>query len=110
MTERRPVVPRRAAVDDIHAAIEHYRDQAGPDLAVAFVDAVEQTFDLLARHPAVGSPRYAHELDLPGLRCHPIAGFPFLAFYLEGTESVDVLRVLHAQRDIPESLRMPSDI
>ena len=108
MTDRRSVVPRQAAVDDVHAAIEHYRAEVGPDVAVAFVDAVEQTFDLLARHPAVGSPRYAHELDLPGLRSQPIAGFPFLAFYVERADHVDVWRILHGHRDIPESLQMPS--
>ena len=108
MADRSPVVPRRAAVDDVHAAIEHYRAEVGPDVAVAFVDAVEQTFDLLARHPAVGSPRYAHELDLPGLRSQPIAGFLFLVFYVERADHVDVWRVLHGHRDIPESLQMPS--
>lgn len=108
MVDRRAVVPRRAAVDDIRAAIEHHRAEAGPDVAVAFVDAIEQTFDLLARHPAVGSHRYAHELDLPGLRSHPIAGFPFLVFYVERADQVDVWRILHGHRDIPESLHMPS--
>ena len=109
MPELRPVVPRRAAVEDVHAAIEHYRTNVGPGVAVAFVDAIEQTFDLLAQHPAAGSPRYAHELDLPGLRSHPIAGFPFLVFYGERADHVDVWRVLHGHRDIPESLRMPPD-
>lgn len=109
MTDRRPVLPRRGAVDDVHAAIEHYRAEAGPAVAVAFVDAIEQTFDLLARHPAAGSPRYAHELDLPGLRSHPIADFPFLVFYVERHDHVDVWRVLHGHRDIPESLRMAGD-
>lgn len=105
MVDRRPVVPRRAAVDDVNAAIEHYRNETGLEVAVAFVDAIEQTFDLLARHPAVGSPRYAHELDLPGLRSHPIAGFSFLVFYVELAEQVDVWRVRHGHRDLPEPLR-----
>jgi toxin ParE1/3/4 len=109
MTDRSPVVPRRAAVDDVHAAIEHYRAEAGHEIAVAFVDALEQTFDLLARHSAAGSPRYAHELDLPGLRSHPIAGFPFLVFYVERANHLDVWRVLHGHRDIPESLRTAPD-
>src|SRR5690606_13303985 len=69
---------RRRGVSRQCAAGKHHRAEAGPDVAVAFVDAVEETFDLLVRHPAVDSPRYAHELDLPGLRSHPIAGFPFL--------------------------------
>ena len=108
MADPKSVVPRRAAVDDVREAVEHYRAEAGADVAVAFVDAIRQTFDLLARHPAAGSPRYAHELDLPDVRSHPIAGFPFLVFYVERADHVDVWRVLHGHRDIPESLQVPS--
>ena len=48
-----------------------------------------------------GSPRYAHELNLPGLRFWPLTRFPYLVFYFEHDNYVDVWRVLHQQRDIP---------
>ena len=54
-----------------------------------------------ARHPASGSPRYAHELDLPDLRFWPLKRYPCLVFYVERRDHIDVWRVLHGQRDIP---------
>jgi toxin ParE1/3/4 len=82
-------------------------DVAEVDAATArrFIDAVEQAVRLIARQPGIGSPRYAVELDWPGLRTHPVQRFPYLIFYLEQTGHLDVLRVLHAHRDIPGSLQ-----
>ncbi|MDE0423122.1 MAG: type II toxin-antitoxin system RelE/ParE family toxin [Gammaproteobacteria bacterium] len=56
-------------------------------------------------HPAVGSPRYAHELGVPGLRSRSTGRFPYLIFYVDHEEEVDVWRVLHAARDIPARMR-----
>lgn len=55
----------------------------------------------IGRHPASGSRRYAHELNLPGLRFRPLSRYPHLVFYLERADRIDVWRVLHGQRDIP---------
>jgi toxin ParE1/3/4 len=38
---------------------------------------------------------------LPGLRSWPLAKLPFLVFYVEQTDHVDVWRVPHGERDIP---------
>ena len=54
-----------------------------------------------ARHPATGSARYALELNLPGLRSWPLKHYPYLVFYVERADHIDVWRVLHSQRDIP---------
>lgn len=43
---------------------------------------------------------YGHELELPGLRSRKMVRFPFLVFYVERDNHVDVWRMLHAQRDI----------
>ncbi|MBU6440076.1 MAG: type II toxin-antitoxin system RelE/ParE family toxin [Betaproteobacteria bacterium] len=45
-------------------------------------------------------PRYAHELNLPGLRSWSLTRYPYLVFYVEQPDHVDVWRVLHGQRDI----------
>jgi len=58
----------------------------------------------IARQPATGSPRYAHELDLPGLRCWPLRRYPYLVFYVELPRHVDVWRILHRRRDIPAAM------
>lgn len=31
---------------------------------------------LLGRQPGIGSPRWAHELGIEGLRCWPLTGYP----------------------------------
>lgn len=48
-------------------AVEYYLPEAGSTGALAFIDAVEVCLRLIGEHPATGSSRYAHELDLPGL-------------------------------------------
>jgi toxin ParE1/3/4 len=103
--ERYQVVPRRLATQDLRDAAAHYAAEVGAATARRFIDAVEQAFTLIARQPRIGSPRYAVELDWPGLRTHPVQRFPYLVFYLEQTDHLDVLRVLHAHRDISASLQ-----
>jgi hypothetical protein len=36
-----------------------------------FIDALEQAYDGIGRHPVTGPPRYGHDLNLPGLRSWP---------------------------------------
>ncbi|MCY3505287.1 MAG: type II toxin-antitoxin system RelE/ParE family toxin, partial [Chloroflexi bacterium] len=38
-----------------------------------------------------------------------VTGFPYMVFYVEREADVDVWRVLHAARDIPEWLRQPRE-
>jgi toxin ParE1/3/4 len=101
------VRPRAQARRDIADQIDFYLREAGEAVALGFIDAVENAFRLIGAHSGAGSPRYAHELDLPGLRSVPIHGFPFLVFYVARPDHVDVWRVLHAQRDIPAWLQAP---
>ena len=98
-------VPRQLAARDIDEALSYYLEHAGESTALTFIDALEQAFRHIAISPATGSPRYAHELDLPGLRFWPLHHFPYLIFYIENANSIDVWRVLHGQRDIPAQLQ-----
>jgi toxin ParE1/3/4 len=104
-----PVIPRGLATQDLRDAAAHYAREADPATARRFIDAVEQAFTLIARQPGIGFPRYAVELDLPGLRARPVEQFPYVIFYFERTEHIDVVRILHARRDIPASLQDPAD-
>jgi toxin ParE1/3/4 len=104
-----PVIPRRLATQDVRDATAHYAAEADPATARRFIDAVEQAFTLIARQPGIGSPRYSVELDLPGLRARPVEQFPYLIFYFERTDHIDVVRILHAHRDIPASLHGPAE-
>jgi toxin ParE1/3/4 len=97
----KPVVPREQAHRDVEDAIAHYLAEGAKTAALGFIDALEKTYRHIGRHPATGSPRYAHALNLPGLRSWPLTRYPYLVFYVERSDHVDVWRVLHGQRDIP---------
>ena len=103
----KPVVPREQARRDVEAAIDHYADEAGADVAFGFIDALENADRLIAARPATGSPRYGHELGLPGLRHRRLKRYPYLIFHVDRDGHVDIWRVLHAQRDIPARLQEP---
>lgn len=56
--------------------------------------------------PGIGSQRYANVALVPGVRMIKVKGFEnYLLFYLEREASIDVIRVLHSARDIPEALQ-----
>ena len=97
----KPIIPRSVAYQDVDAAIDFYLTEGSDQIALKFIDAIEQAYTHISRHPATGSPRYAHALDLPGLRCWPLKRFPYLVFYIEQNDHIDVWRVLHGLRDIP---------
>ncbi len=97
----KPVVPRALANRDVDEAIEHYLGEASPQAALGFVEALDEAYAHIGRHPATGSSRYAHELDLPDLRFWPLKRYPHMVFYVERGDHIDVWRVLHGQRDIP---------
>ena len=95
------VIPRVQAELDIQEALNFYLEEAGAETALSFIGALEIATAHIGRHPAAGSPRYAHELSLPGLRHWPVKKFPYLLFYIEQPQHVDVWRLLHSERDIP---------
>lgn len=97
----KPVIPRELANRDVDEALDHYLSDGADQAALGFIEALEQAYAHIGRHPASGSPRYAHELNLPGLRFWPLSRYPHLVFYLERADRIDVWRVLHGQRDIP---------
>ena len=105
----KPVITREQAQRDIDEAIDYYLKEAGDRVALRFIDAVEAAFRSIGQAPAAGSPRYAYELNLPGLRTRLLKRFPYLVFYVETADHIDVWRVLHAKRDIPAWLQEPAD-
>ena len=96
-----PVVPRAMARADMDEAITHLIAEACVDTALNFIAEIETAFAMLGEFPAAGSPRWAHELSLPGLRSWRFGNFPWLICYVAHDDRVDVWRVLHAKRDMP---------
>lgn len=105
----KPVVPRELANRDVEEAITYYLGAGGESAALGFIDAVEQAFAHIGRHPGTGSPRYAQLLDLSDLRFWALKRYPHLVFYVERDDHIDVWRVLHGQRDIPAWMREPEE-
>ena len=71
--------------------------------------ALAQAYAHISRYAATGLPRYAHGLNLPGLRFWPLTCYPHLVFYIEMDDHVDVWRVLHGERDIPAWMHQPNE-
>jgi toxin ParE1/3/4 len=97
------------ALRDVEQALVYYLDEDAPSAALGLIDALEKAYSHISRHPATGSPRYAHELNLPGLRFWPLTRYPPGVFYIEKEDHIDVWRVLHGQRDIPAWLQTEPD-
>lgn len=70
------VVVTAAARRDVEEAIAHYLDEAGPQVALDFIDALHDALRHLSDDPQSGSPRYGHEVNLPGLRSWPLQSLP----------------------------------
>lgn len=104
----KPVIPRELANLDVDEAIDYYLGEGSESAAFGFVDSLQQAYLHIGRHPATGSSRYGHELDLPGLRDCPLKHYPHWVFYIEREDHIDVWRVLHGQRDIPAWMHEPN--
>ncbi|WP_173519213.1 type II toxin-antitoxin system RelE/ParE family toxin [Ensifer sesbaniae] len=103
------IIPRQSARSDVEAAIDYYAREAGTEVAVGFIDAVQAAYALIARHPEAGLLRYAYELGLPDLRSVSVKRYPYLVFYRDQPDQVDVWRVLHAKQDIPQWTLEPNN-
>lgn len=95
------IIPREQANRDVDDAVACYLSEVSEAVALGFIDALDKAYNHIGRHPATGSPRYSHELNLPGLRAWPLTRYPHIVFYVERPDHIDVWRVLHGQRDIP---------
>ncbi len=88
------VVVRPQADDDL---LEIAAYIARDDLAAAerLIDAIDSKFQLLANSPGLGRRRV--ELA-PGLRSLPFGNY--VVFYRPLADGIEVVRVLHAKRDL----------
>jgi toxin ParE1/3/4 len=105
----KPVVPRELALQDVDEALAYYLSENAEAAALGLIEALAQAYAHIGRHPATGSPRYAHELNLPGLRTWQLNKYPHVVFYVAHSDHIDVWRVLHGQRDIPAWMQAPED-
>ena len=59
---------------DIRSAFDFYISEAA-HAAASFIDELEYATRHIELNPATGSPRYAHELNIPRLRFWPLKVF-----------------------------------
>lgn len=99
----KPLRLREQARIDADEAAAWYAEQGGLALELAFVDALEAAYDLIQRHPGVGSIRHAeHAPGLPApLRFLPLERFErHLIYYIDLPEHLEVIRIWHASRGL----------
>lgn len=101
----KPVQFRDLATHDLDSAADYYVAHAGANVALRFVNAVEAATRRVGKHPGLGSLRFAYELAIPDLRATTIGKFPYVMFYVECNDVIEVWRVLHAGQDIPTTLQ-----
>ncbi len=96
---RKPRAPRDLA------DLATYIGQSNPAAAARFLDSAEETLALLAESPYIGSPWESDHRRCRDLRCWPVRGFPnHLVFYRPVRGGIDLIRVLHAARDLERLL------
>ncbi|MFB2920031.1 MULTISPECIES: type II toxin-antitoxin system RelE/ParE family toxin [Aerosakkonema] len=104
MTRRISISPRASFDLDDHF---EYIAESNFDAAVRFFDSARQTFAKIAQTPGIGKRCVVENPRLAGLRKWGVKGFEnYLIFYLDSGEIVEIVRILHAARDIPTILEM----
>jgi toxin ParE1/3/4 len=105
MTKR--VVQRRLAEQDIvDQAVHIHRDN--PASARRFLEAVDHALAMLLDMPEIGAPR--HHGGIEGLRMWRVRSFErHLIFYRPVADGIEVIRVLHASRDLAALLDEESE-
>ena len=104
----KPLVRLEQADLDVQQALDYYLIEA-PHMALSFLDALEKAYIHIQRYPGTGSLRYAHALDIPGLRFWQCLRFPQMVFYVERIDHIALVRVLHGSRDVPATFQDLTD-
>lgn len=100
----------KAKQDIIDQASYLYNVDPMSDASERFLTAAENAFSRLADFPGVGAAYSSAASSLAGLRRWPIPGFRnYLVFYRSVEADVEIIRVLHAARDINAALEEDDD-
>ena len=102
MTKSIIIAPRASQDLDEHFV---YIAQNNPNAALRFFDTTRQTIARLAQMSGIGRLYPVQNSRLEGLRRSPIKGFEnYLIFYLSFNDHIEIIRILHAARDLEEVL------
>lgn len=100
MTEKR-IERHSSVIEDDLPGIYGFIAKGDSAAAERVLDAVEETFRQISRHPECGMLFRTRNAKLQGLRMLPVSGFQnYLVFYRDEGESVRVLYVVHGARHL----------
>ena len=90
------------AMLDMAAHILYLNRKAGAEVALRFVDSVEEALGRLEQFPQLGRLRHFRQ---PGLRSWMVPGFRrWLLFYLSTENGIRLYRVIHSAMDLETQL------
>ena len=89
---------RPQALRDRQMEVRYYRKEAGTKVAVQWVKVTHAALDQIELGP--GLPVLGKTLGIPGLRTWWVSRFPFLWFYFERDDHLDVVRILGERQDV----------
>jgi toxin ParE1/3/4 len=98
MTKKILITPKaNQDLDDCFA----YISQDNPETALQFFDSTRITIAQIARMPRIGSIFTTNDNRLQDLRKWSVKDFrKYLIFYIDREDVVEIVRILHATRDI----------
>ncbi len=100
----KPIFPHRHAIADADDVIDYYSEYAGTLISQNFALAIDEAYACLSRHPNIGSPRTALDLDIEGIKSWSLKRFPHQIYYRVFDDRIELCRVLHPKRDITQSM------
>src|SRR2546426_6833914 len=90
------------AMLDMAAHVLYLNREAGAEIALRFVDAVEEALDRLEQFPHLGRVRHFRQ---SGSRSWMVPGFRrWLLFYLPIKDGIRLYRVIHSAMDLEAQL------
>jgi toxin ParE1/3/4 len=105
VSESRYVVSPKAD-QDLEDQAYYYAIGANPEVGHRFLVAAHDTFALLATQPNMGWHARFRHADLKSLRVFRVTDFErMLVLYLPLIDGVEILRVVHASRNLQSLLR-----
>lgn len=95
--------------EDLQRQVDWYREHAGSDIAIHYVDTVQATLQHLAGAAGIGRPRFRNWPELAGIRSWRVQR-PYhrhLIFYRFDDKTLFAERIIHGARDLPRRLLQP---
>jgi toxin ParE1/3/4 len=99
------------ADQDLEEYADYLAREASLDVALRFLEFVNETFALLANHPEIGWPARLQHASLAELRVFRVTDFEhMLILYRPVRHGVEIFRVVHGSRNLRSLFRRRTEI